>query len=175
MHYALEMFEERFGRNATTVLIALIAVALATYSIKVFVEAIIEFQEIVASSQWFTWTHAHEFGASLLGWLIGLILFWIIVPATWNYYFKPRFARFNAQVQTALDNVEEKSKKRAADLREEIRQCYEQSQENYNRAELIMADAKAIVDKADAAMAEIERRECLLEIERHEDSTRENG
>jgi hypothetical protein len=122
----LEMFEDRFGRHATTVLIALIATALAAYSIKVIVDTTVEFESSIRSSTWFTWTHAREFAAGLLGWLIGIVLFWIFIRAMWHYNYRPRLERmkaeFTAEMSESLERVKETSRAEVEAFQAELNQ-----------------------------------------------------
>jgi hypothetical protein len=103
----LEMFEERFGRHATTFLVALIGLALSVYSLKVVIDASTEFYTLFTTT--INWELGRIFIAKAGSFVVSMLLAWIILQAIWRFYFIPRMAR----VQKRADDAYAECKKTA--------------------------------------------------------------
>ncbi len=154
----LEMFEERFGRLATTILIGLIAAALVAYSLKVIIDTTIEFHGLFAKNTWLTWLNARDFTVAISGWIIGAILYFIFVQAVWRFYFTPRVKRATAR----FDEMMERHQKEITQIKATVMERHNKSLETYAKAEELTRKTEALLDKMEQTLSESEMREGKL-------------
>jgi C4-dicarboxylate-specific signal transduction histidine kinase len=118
----LEMFEERFGRIATTVLIGVVGIALLGYSLHIIVDVTREFHKILSSYSWIT----EEVLGLLVRAIIIVVFTWIFADALYRYYTVPLFRRMEARfavtqdeitlAEQKMDEIEANIERRAAEL-----------------------------------------------------------
>jgi len=95
----LEMFEDRFGRHATTALIGTVGIALFLYALHVIIDVVKELNE---SLERFDWTH-NSFVIGILsqtvGVLFGFLLLLLFFGTVYNFYFTPKTDRLREEIK----------------------------------------------------------------------------
>jgi hypothetical protein len=141
----LEMFEERFGRTTTTVLLGLIGAALVCYSLKVVVDTSIEFRDLVTSSTWWKLANWRPIIFQAIEIIVGVALYIIVIQALWSFYFKPRINRAAAQALTMITMH-----------RDEVKEDRQRLEANYEKAEALLKQSEAISDQVEAKISDLE-------------------
>lgn len=89
----LEMFEERFGRTATTVLLAAIGLALFGYCAKTMIETSLYFYYLAATALNISGYSVPAIIIRVLVLAVEAIVAVVFMSAVWRFYFTPRFER----------------------------------------------------------------------------------
>jgi hypothetical protein len=126
-----EMFEDRFGRVASTILIFAVGAALFVYSLKVVIETILELHKISIG-----WLSANVTVVLLnIGWfVVWAVCFMIFARIIYNYYFLPKLERIDKAVSDADEKVAAANRK--------ANEAVAKSQRNVERAEELMRRAE---------------------------------
>lgn len=155
----LEMFEERFGRLATTALIAMIGAALVAYSIKVVVDTALELHSLAAQATWLNWVTLKDLSRPFIGWVIGAILYVIFVQGAWRFYFQPRLTRAAAKYEDMIAGHQAEIDK----LKAVVTETGTKSRKNLDDAEAMLRHAEKVRDEIAQRIDEIEKKMALVD------------
>lgn len=143
----LEMFEDRFGRHATTVLIAVVGLALFGYSLRVIVETVTEFAKTMSGFEVNNKiSEVLQHGISLV---ITFILLWILVKVLYRYYFQ---RKIEAITQKITEHQQEIMKAQVF-----AKKAIEESEQNYAKAETLYSKSEEIRSQAEAALVQAQQ------------------
>ncbi len=150
----LEVFEERFGRIATNILVGAVGVALFFYSVRVIIEAILEFHKIITEQTKNVSDNIVTALSFIVQITVGACFAYIFMEALYRFYIIPRLKR----AATAIAASESK------ELRESVTKSIEKTEANIDQADHLMKRAETALDKTLAARADVDRK--LNELEK---------
>lgn len=126
----LEMFEARFGRFTTTVLLAVIGLALFGYSIRLFIETTIYFYHLAASAVGLSGETGLTITIKIGLLLVQMLLVILLGEALLRFYYRP-----------AMHRIADQELKRIEERRSELREMMKQVEDALGQAKSFAAEA----------------------------------
>jgi hypothetical protein len=84
----LEMFEERFGRAVTTAVLALVGMAVAAYSAKIIIEAVIYVYGLIKSAKFLVALSQESAASHIVIFAIQIVLTFVALGFIWRLFWR---------------------------------------------------------------------------------------
>ncbi|MGB6537394.1 MAG: hypothetical protein WBF58_15695 [Xanthobacteraceae bacterium] len=146
----LEMFEERFGRRATTALLAVIGLAVFGYCVRLILETTIYFYGDITSALHVTDTSITALVLRILTIIMELFIIWIFGAAIVRFYFRPK-----------IEKLRDHELKRIEDMQSKL-------DAQFDKVESAIESAKKYAQEADEKTAQLRQ----LGVEQQDDADR---
>lgn len=173
----LEMFEERFGRSATTVLLAVLATAVAAWAAKTIIDAIRYVYVLVVSTHLMTALDNESAAAHLIILTAQIGLTFIILGIIWRLFYLRRMKALQDRMATAKWRIEaaksemEKKLKEITNIRDLIMNAFALHKD---AVEKVFAATVLARDEINKQLPTNLRQRQLLRLHSHQRSTKEN-
>ena len=83
----LEMFEERFGRIATTAILAILGLAASAWAVKTIIEAIIYVYDLIKSAKLLTVLEEESAASHIIVFAIQIAITFLIIGIVWRMFY----------------------------------------------------------------------------------------
>ena len=102
----LEMFEERFGRTVTTIVLGLVGAAVALYCAKVVIEAAVYFYGLMLSMNFLAALRQETVAAHAIIFVAQIILTSLVLQYIWRQLYLRYVASAEAEITALLERAE---------------------------------------------------------------------
>jgi hypothetical protein len=147
----LEMFEERFGRYATTLLLGTLGLALFGYSVKITIEAAVYLYDLANSASWLKNISGESIIVRIVILSFQAIVGWALVSVFWRLFYQPRIRRIEQRIEESykqvlqgeerVDHVIKEGKEAMTTARDRTRELIAEAEEKIARASDILYQA----------------------------------
>ncbi|HZT24937.1 MAG TPA: hypothetical protein VFA57_04455 [Pseudolabrys sp.] len=101
----LEMFEERFGRTVTTTILGLLGAAVALYCLKVIIEAIVYFYNLISAANFIAAIRQESISAHVIIFTAQILLTSLVMKWIWRYLFLRYLGTTEAKLKQMLTTI----------------------------------------------------------------------
>ena len=146
----LEMFEERFGRIATTAILAILGLAASAWAVKTIIEAIIYVYDLIKSAKLLTVLEEELAASHIIVFAIQIAITFLIIGIVWRMFYLREIRRLEHGLdatETRIRGMLDRVQKETSDFEEKVKALDQREAPLLERMAAIKAKHEEIIAK----------------------------